>query len=174
MPKFRRASVFGDGPRVPLDREQRAVFKAKLKLQRGPGRISAGARDVAEALLDMLGADGRLDPSLETIAARARLSVSAVKAALARLRACGFLDWTRRLIRGPATGGRVQQTSNAYVLSAPRCEAGFRPGVAVPESKQRALGQGGGWEAQVASAARQLAALGVAVPAVWGGVLKAG
>jgi hypothetical protein len=41
--------------------------------------------------------------------------------ALKHLRAFGFLDWTRCLIRGAGTGWRTEQTSNAYVLRVPAC-----------------------------------------------------
>jgi hypothetical protein len=173
MPKFHRSSIFGDGPRVPLNREQRAVFKAKVRLQRRPGRISAGAEDVAEALLAMLGADGRLDPSHKTIAARAGLKLTAVKKALDRLHECGFLDWTRRLVRDEGTGWRAAQTSNAYVLRVPACEAGFRPRVSVTRFKKAAQEQGEGWEAQILNATRQLEALGLPIPAVWGSPIGA-
>jgi hypothetical protein len=170
MPKFHRDSIFGPGRRAPLDREQRAVFKAKLKLQRRPGRISAGMADVAEALLNMLGPEGLLDPTIQTIANRAGLKLSATKEALKRLRAFGFLDWTRRLIRSAGTGWRAAQTSNAYVLKVPACESGFRPRVPLVGFKKAVQEQDGGWERQCAAAARQLAALGFAPPAVWGAV----
>ena len=68
---FHTDSVFGPGPRVPLDREQRAQFKAKLKLQRRPGRLTIAAAAVALVLIDMLGPDGRLDPTHATLAALA-------------------------------------------------------------------------------------------------------
>ena len=44
VPKFHRNSEFGLGRRVPLCREQRAQYRAKLKLQRLPGRITGAAR----------------------------------------------------------------------------------------------------------------------------------
>jgi hypothetical protein len=116
MPKWHRTSIFGTGPRVALDREQRAQFRAKLALQRRPGRLTIAAAHVGRILCDMLGPDGRLDPSHETIASRAAVHVETVRRALAQLRAFGFLDWTRRLIR---TAWRCEQTSSAYVLTVP-------------------------------------------------------
>ena len=101
MPKsdrrWHRNSIFGDGPRVRLDREQRAQWKAKLQLQRRPGRLTIGTADVGRALCNMLGNDGRLDPSHAAIAARAGVHVSTVKRALEQLAEFGFLSWTRRL-----------------------------------------------------------------------------
>jgi hypothetical protein len=52
MPQWRRNSVFGEGPRIPLDREQRAQFRAKLQLQRRPGRLpSRRCRSAASCLI---------------------------------------------------------------------------------------------------------------------------
>lgn len=63
---------------------------------------------------------GRLDPAYDTIAQRLRRSRSAVAAALARLRACGWLDWVRRVERtGAETGPAWRQVSNAYAVLMP-------------------------------------------------------
>ena len=163
MPRFHKDSIFGPGPRVPLDRERKAQFSAKVKLQRRPGRLTIATAAVALVLLDLLGADGRLDPTHATLATLACVSVATVKRALADLKGFGFLDWTRRLIRGADTGWRAAQTSNAYALRVPACDAHFAPQVLLYRFK-KGLGQGGGgWEAQVADRDRQLAALGVPV-----------
>ena len=82
MPRFHKDSIFGPGRRVPLDREQHAQFRAKLKLQRRPGRLTISAAAVGLALADMLGLDGRLDPALTTIATLARVSLATVKRAV--------------------------------------------------------------------------------------------
>ena len=118
MRRWRRGSEFGDGPRVPLDREQRAVFRARLTMKafRRIGALTITAVRVAEIMLGMQGRDGRLDPSIETLAVRAGVDASTVVRALARLRGCGFVTWVRRLVRD---GARVEQTSNAYVLTVP-------------------------------------------------------
>lgn len=168
MPKFHKDSTFGPGPRVPLSGEQRAVFKAKLKLQRRPGRITGACRYVGEALLAMLGPDGRLNPTIATIAAAAGIAESTVYEALKRLRECGFVKWTRRLVRNAATGWRAEQTSNAYVLLVPSCDSGFQRQVPLFRFKKAAQGGNGGWEEQVANATRLLEALGAPIPAVWG------
>jgi hypothetical protein len=167
VPKFHKDSIFGPGRRVPMDREQRAVFKAKLRLQRRPGRITLAAEKIGLALAEMLGPDGRLDPTIKTLAALACVQPSTVHEALRRLRAFGFLDWTRRLVRSASTGWRAEQTSNAYVLRVPACESEFWKQVPMARFKKTAPEQGG-WERQCAVAAQQLAALGFPVPAAWG------
>jgi hypothetical protein len=116
MPKWRRNSIFGPGPRKVMDREARAQFKAKLHLNRRPGRLTIAAANVGRILCDMLGPTGRLDPCHATIAAKAAVCVETVRRALAQLRVFGFLDWTRRLIRA---AWRTEQTSSAYVLTVP-------------------------------------------------------
>jgi hypothetical protein len=114
---WHRTSVFGPGPRVSLDREQRAQFKAKLKLQRRPGRLTIAAAEVGRVLVDMLGSDGRLDPSHETLAACAAVHVETVRRALDQLHQFGFVALiVRRLAR---FGSAVRQISNAYALAVP-------------------------------------------------------
>ena len=170
MPKFHKDSIFGFGPRVPLDREHRAQFRAKLKLQRRPGRLTIAAAEVGRVLVDMLGADGRLDPSYETIATLACVCKDTAVEAVKQLRAFGFLDWTRRMIRGRETGGRVQQSSNAYVLRVPATDTEIPVGVPGSLSKRRKPEGAGGWEAQVAERDRQLAALGMTAEAARAGL----
>jgi len=143
MPQWRRNSVFGMGRRVPLDRERRAQFRAKLRLQRRPGRLTLAAVQIGRILLDMLGADGRLDPSVATLATKAAVHPSTVTRALARLKECGFLDWTRRMLRDASTGWRSEQTSNAYVLCLPACDAQFAPAVNVFKKEKETGSQWG-------------------------------
>jgi hypothetical protein len=123
MPRWRKHSIFGDGPRVRLDREHRARFRFLARAHRGAGRLTANDVDVAEVLVSALGDDGRLDLAHATIAARALCHIATVKRALRRLRDIGLVDWVRRLVRGPGTGWRCEQGSNAYVLRTPACEA---------------------------------------------------
>jgi hypothetical protein len=99
MPRWRRDSTFGLGPRVPLDREQRARVLFLAGMHRRPGRLSAGGLQVLVALIRLLGADGRLDPSHATLAALAKVHVATVQRALDRLRSLGLLAWQRRLVR---------------------------------------------------------------------------
>ena len=68
-------------------------------------------------------ATGRCDPSLGAIARAAGVARSTAAVALARLRAAGFLDWTRRgvvvsrRVRGVAMDGLFAQVTNAYRLA---------------------------------------------------------
>jgi len=124
---WHRGSIFGDGHRVPMDRERRAVWKARVEIHRKAGRITDGHSYVALALMKRLGTDGRCDPSHETLSGDSGESVDTVKKALKALYGLGMVDWLRRLIR---EGTRVWQTSNSYllalrnpaVLPAVRCE----------------------------------------------------
>jgi hypothetical protein len=121
MPKahprpWHRGSLFGTGPRRPLNREQRAKFNYLLKAHRRARRLTACAGDVAEALLRRLGTSGQLDPTHETIAEDAGCRARTVRRALAALKAVGLVMWQCRLVRD---GWRVAQTSNAYMLLTP-------------------------------------------------------
>ena len=160
--RYHHASIFGPGPRVPLDREQQAVFRAKLKLARQPGRLTIAGAEIGRLLLNMMGADGRLDPMLDTIAKKARVCRSTVQRALDQLRALGFLDWTRRLVRDR---DGTRQTSNAYVLMVPKADGHFaivaiskvyKKVVRLTEGRQLAQADREGIE----NAARQLEAMG--------------
>ena len=160
MPKWRKDSEFGSGPRVPLDRERRAVFRARLKMRayRCPGRLTIAAAEVGRIMADMLGADGRLDPSIATLAHLAAVDVGTVVRALARLRECGFITWVRRLVRDAASGWRCVQTSNAYTLALPNaCDTHFAKQVC--SRVYRKVGSCTDRQARE-SAARQLEALG--------------
>ena len=117
MPHWHRNSIFGPGPCVPLDRDLKARFLFLCRQHRAPGRLSAAYQDVAEALVRLLGADGRLDPSHATLAALAGCCPSTVRRGLDRLRGLGLLSWCRRLRRDAGTGWRCEQTSNAYWLT---------------------------------------------------------
>jgi DNA-binding transcriptional MocR family regulator len=112
---YHRDSLFGDGPRIPLDRERRAVWKARMEMHRRVGRITDSGAQVGTALLRRLGQDGRCDPSHQTLADDSGESVSTVQRALKALAACGLVSWVRRIIR---EGWRACQTSNAYLLTA--------------------------------------------------------
>jgi DNA-binding transcriptional MocR family regulator len=95
-------------------RERRAVWKARIEIQRRGGRITDGEAYVGLALLKRLGQDGRCDPSHQTLADDSGESVSTVQRALKALLACGMVSWMRRLVRD---GWRASQTSNAYLLT---------------------------------------------------------
>ena len=110
---WHRGSEFGDGLRLPLDRERRCVWRVRLDLARRAGRLTALQALVGEALLRRLGEDGRCDPSHETMAGDAGCSPRTVRRALAALFELGMLRWVNRLVR---TASRAAQTSNAYTL----------------------------------------------------------
>jgi hypothetical protein len=110
---WHRGSIFGDGRRVPLDRNQRARFRYLLHAHHRAGRLTRAGRDAGKALLKRLGPDGRLDPSHETLAGDVACSESTIGRSLVRMRDLGLLRWQRRLTR---IGWRAEQTSNAYEL----------------------------------------------------------
>jgi hypothetical protein len=120
--KWRRDSIFGDGPRQPLDRNGRARFSFLARQHRASNRLTACDLDVAEVLVSALGDDGRLDLAHATIAERAVCHPTTARRALQRLRELGLVQWVRRLVRGGSdTGWRAAQTSNAYLLSDAPC-----------------------------------------------------
>jgi len=169
--RWRKDSEFGPGRRVPLCREQRAVWRARLRLWRRPRGLTLGAVAVGEALLGVLGQDGRCDPCAATLAALARVSAGTVHDALRRLREAGFVSWVRRLVRA---GWRVEQTSNAYALRLPgaetpppACDYRKRRGVSLGFLERGPIGVRQQDEAARESAKQQLVALGMALPAGW-------
>ncbi len=128
MPRWRRDSTFGPGPRRPLDRNARARFLWLVRQHRRPNGLSSGHQKVAEALVRLLGADGRLNPAHAFLARLAAVSEDTVGRALARMRDLGLLLWQRRLRRDAATGWRCEQTSSSYVLTPAACD----PQIAAP------------------------------------------
>lgn len=174
MANWIRTSQFGTGPRVPMARNDLDLYRAKLVLMRRPGGISSGVRDVGEALSRMIGRDGRLNPTIEHIAAAARQSVSTVKRALATLRRCGFVSWVNRIVRVNDSGWKVAQTSNAYVLTIPSGEGQIALQVNTKILRKKASGwfgsqatlKGIDQEAHE-NAARCLRLLGMPIPTDW-------
>lgn len=106
-------SLFTPGPRRPLNREQKRIWRARSELQRRAGQITALHVEIGKALLRRLGSDGRCDPCHETLAADVDCCPRTVGEALRRFRRLGMLEWVRRLVR---RGQVVRQTSNAYRL----------------------------------------------------------
>lgn len=128
LPRWRRDSTFGPGPRRPLDRNARARFLWLVRQHRRPNGLSSGHQKVAEALVRLLGPDGRLEPAHAFLARLAAVSEDTVQRALERLRGLGLLLWQRRLRRDAATGWRCEQTSSSYVLTPAACD----PQIAAP------------------------------------------
>src|SRR4051794_29511372 len=110
---WRRGSVFGDGRRVPLDRERRARFRYLLNAHRRARRLTPTAELVGTALLKRLGVDGQCDPSHATLAADVGCSVRSVGRATATMRRLGLLRWQTRLVRNR---WRAEQTSSQFEL----------------------------------------------------------
>ena len=110
---WHRGSLFGDGPRAPLDRNQRARVVYLLDAHVRANRLPAKQERAGKALLKRLGEDGRCDPSHRTLAADAGVSESTVERGLNRMRELGLVRWQNRLVRN---GWRAEQTSNAYEL----------------------------------------------------------
>ena len=84
-----------------------------MEIHRRAGRLTDAGSYVALALLRRLGADGRCDPSHQTLADDSGKSIDTVKRALKAMQALGMIDWARRVCR---EGSRVWQTSNSYLL----------------------------------------------------------
>jgi len=128
---WHRASVFGDGRRVPLDRERRARFRFLLRAHARTGRLAPKAEWVGLALLKRLGADGQCDPTHDTLAADAACSARTALRATAAMRGLGLLRWDQRIARD---GWAIRQASNAYELV---------PAAAPPMHVPRSGGQDG-------------------------------
>ena len=131
----RREKIFGEGPRIPLDREAkvRIMHLARaLKHKALPGkhyRILTGKFvDVLHAMLWLIhdGRSRQCNPSYETIADKAGCAMSTVCEAIKALELAGILSWVNRIVRARvreqdlfgqwATIWRVLRTSNAYVF----------------------------------------------------------
>jgi hypothetical protein len=110
---WHRQSIYGPGPRIPRDREQRARYRYLVRCHLQARRLTHAGAAVAEALLRRLGTDGQCDPCHDTLAADAACSARTVARATAAMLRLGLLAWQRRLVR---EGPRAVQTSNAYCL----------------------------------------------------------
>lgn len=110
---WHRGSLFGDGPRRRLDRNERARFRYLVDAHHRAGRIARAHRDIGHALVKRLSITGRCDPSQQTLAADVGCSARTVRRANVRMRTLGLLRWQTRLVRAD---WRAEQTSNAYEL----------------------------------------------------------
>jgi len=100
------------------------AFEHETKLPgKRNGALGGIGLDVLRCLLRLRGRkDGRLDPTYQWIADKIHKSRSAVVEAVARLKACGFLDWIRRCV--PIKDAlpdeqQSEQISNAFILLQP-------------------------------------------------------
>ena len=102
---------------------------------RHSGAVGPTALQVLHALIfDFLNnRTGRLDPSYEAIARKARVCVRAVAAALSRLRELGILNWVRRCAESWRDGRFVlEQQTNAYAVLPDSQWRGYRPPLEAP------------------------------------------
>jgi hypothetical protein len=86
------------------------------------GALGLEGLKVLELALNMLHKHGRFDMAYDTIAEVTRMARSCVATVLKRLKAAGFLDWTRRFVTTGEPGRRgpqCEQTSNLYKVSLP-------------------------------------------------------
>lgn len=109
-------AIFGPGPRVPMPPARLAVWKALLHQERRPGRVTIAAHQIGLALASIISPDGDLCVSHGFLAARVGVRESTVYRCMVRLRDCGLVTWTRRLVR---IGPYVRQGANAYQLRVP-------------------------------------------------------
>lgn len=133
-----RGSVTGPVRFAPFSRKQAAQLWHKARRwdreTRQPGRHGGIIGRTALATLYVLLFDflnhqtGRLDPSLDAIAAKAGCCRRAVVNALARLRDLGLLSWQRRCEETRDAEGRfrLKQRTNAYGLLPPPQWKGYR------------------------------------------------
>ena len=104
----RRGSVFGEGRRVPLDRERRARVRFLLSAHRRARRLTPTTELIGTALLKRLGADGQCDPAHATLAADVGCSARTVGRATVAMRDLGLLRWDQRLVRSGCAPSRLR------------------------------------------------------------------
>lgn len=136
---WHRGSVWGDGPRRILDRNERARWRYQVKCAAHRGKISPKGEWVADELERHLSRDGRCDPSHQTLASGAGVSISTVERTLPAMRDLGLVGWERRL---RDAGGRAEQTSNAYELLLPGAPEPHPKPASAPLSRAKILESG--------------------------------
>jgi hypothetical protein len=147
-----RGSVAGPVRFAAMSRKQAAQLWHKARRwdrdTRQPGRYGGIIGRTALAVLYALALDfqnfrtGRLDPSLDAIAAKAGCCRRAVANALARLRDLGLLTWQRRCEETRDAEGRfrLRQRTNAYGLLLSSQWKGYRELPAPPPPDPATLG----------------------------------
>src|SRR5215212_7192312 len=96
--------------------ERRALESPRVPGTRRLALTPADCRVLRSLCFDFHnGRTGRTDPGYRALAKAARVGLGTVGAALRRLRAAGFLRWTRRLLR---VLGRVLRWTHRYELAA--------------------------------------------------------
>src|SRR4051812_34983180 len=137
-------SVAGPVRFAPMSRKAAAKLWHKARRwdreTRQPGRHGGAIGRTALSVFYVLAFDfqnfrtGRLDPSLDAIAAKAGCCRRAVVDALARLRDLGLLHWQRRCEKTRDAEGRfrLRQRTNAYGLLLPSQWRGYRDNAPPP------------------------------------------
>jgi hypothetical protein len=104
----RREKIFGDGPRVPLDRESKVrimhlarALKHRTEPRKHYGILTGKFVDVLHALLWLIhdGRSGQCNPAYVTIAGKAGCAPSTVGEAIKALESVGVLSWVNRIHR---------------------------------------------------------------------------
>lgn len=114
MPWHHQSEYAQAGHFQPMNRDERGIWTCRAQIAHRNGRLTAKALLVGLTLLRHHGRDGRCDPSHQRLARLAGCCERTVRNALDMLKACGLLDWTRRIRRDPKIGAR--QTSSAFRL----------------------------------------------------------
>jgi hypothetical protein len=83
----------------------------RIWLEHRAGTLTRAYRDVLLTLRTYRGRSGMIHPSHETLAERAKCSVSTVQWALRQAQRLGLVSWTERRVRA---GWRWLRTSNCY------------------------------------------------------------
>jgi hypothetical protein len=105
---------------VKLYHKARDFERQTRQSGRQDGALGRNGLAVLHAMLfDIIDyASGRLDPSYETLARKACISIRSVARGLARLKLAGVLNWLRRCVAGRDDQGRfrLEQDTNAYAV----------------------------------------------------------
>ncbi|MDO9712486.1 hypothetical protein [Paracraurococcus lichenis] len=109
-------SVFGEGVRRTVSIGQKALLLSRVTELWWARRITDTTLRIARRLINLVGPDGRLDPTHQELGRTTRTSDRTARRAVNILYDLGLLRWERRLKR---VGWRTEQTSNAYELLTP-------------------------------------------------------
>lgn len=136
-------------PHFTWKQGRRILLAARMKAEklRQPGQrtgadgtISFGALRLLELMVQIAArGKGRLEPSAAWLAKALNVPMKSIHAWKAQLKAHGFLNWRRRYVATGRTGVRgpqVEQTSNAYWLSAPEADLKRADKVIMPKAPQ--------------------------------------
>lgn len=136
-------------PHFSWKQGRRILLAARIKAERlrqpgqrtgADGTISFGALRLLELMVQISArGKGRLEPSVRWLAEALNVPLKSIHAWKAQLKAHGFLNWRRRYVtldRQGVRGPQVEQTSNAYWLSAPEKDLKRADKVTMPRAPQ--------------------------------------